>query len=329
MSEPAWRHCEAVLQPVLALAPADYTADVRDRLEAYGIQDAVARHDSGAIVGWVLTLVDRQGISNLAAIRFAERNGAVSWNDIAAMTAPTPACPKLRSFWDFDDCGYRKSAKTCSRPGELFGCPVPRVAARKGTLSQAAIGLWLFVRDCCDGDLVAWLDRRLAEADPGRTGPNRATIMRKAVLKPLSSVAGTGTKVWAMTLAELLLAGDPGRERWVTTGASFVAVDSLVHAFLHRTGILRRLDAEHSYGPRCHEPGGCADVITALAERVDARSYNPRYPACFPRFLQFGIWRFCAEGGRDVCNGKRIDNDDRCNQTFCPCHATCDRLADT
>ncbi len=49
--------------------------------------------------------------------------------------------------------------------------------------------------------------------------------------------------LWSMILPELLLVGDPDRERWVTTGASFVAVDSLVHNHLNRTGILRRLDS--------------------------------------------------------------------------------------
>ena len=42
-----------------------------------------------------------------------------------------------------------------------------------------------------------------------------------------------------------------------------MAVDTLVHNFLHRTGILKRLKAEHPYGvallPRA---GGCADIIS-------------------------------------------------------------------
>jgi hypothetical protein len=34
-----------------------------------------------------------------------------------------------------------------------------------------------------------------------------------------------------------------------------IAVDTLVHNFLHRTGILHRLDASHAYGPACYH--GC------------------------------------------------------------------------
>jgi hypothetical protein len=47
-------------------------------------------------------------------------------------------------------------------------------------------------------------------------------------------------------------------------GASMITIDTLVHNFLHRTGILHRLDAEHTYGMACYRPGGCASVIEAL-----------------------------------------------------------------
>ena len=44
-----------------------------------------------------------------------------------------------------------------------------------------------------------------------------------------------------------------------------IAVDTLVHNFLHRTGILHRFHADHAYGLACYRPGGCADVIEAIA----------------------------------------------------------------
>ncbi|WP_133117199.1 hypothetical protein [Mesorhizobium sanjuanii] len=108
-----------------------------------------------------------------------------------------------------------------------------------------------------------------------------------------------------MALSDLLLVADPGRERWVTTGASMVVIDTLVHNFLHRTACLRRFDAEHSYGPRCYGPGGSADVIAGIAERFDARTINPAFPACFPRLVEHAIWRFCAAGRFNICNGNR------------------------
>ena len=70
----------------------------------------------------------------------------------------------------------------------------------------------------------------------------------------------------------------------------FISItNSLVHAFLHRTGILRRLGASHPYGAGCYGPKGCAAVIAGLAERVDARAYNPAFPVVFPRWVQHAI----------------------------------------
>jgi hypothetical protein len=186
--------------------------------------------------------------------------------------------------------------------------------------------LALFIRDACDDDLVGWIDKRLADADPGVHAPNRAAVMKDAVLSPLSEVYGVGPKVWSMLLADLLLGAEPSRERWVTTGAAMIAIDSLVHAFLSRTGILRRLDCEHRYGPACYGPGGCDSVIEGLARRVDAREFNPAHPANFPRFLQAAIWAFCAESGYGICNGNKIDDRQCCDQIYCPAYSSCDRI---
>ena len=121
-----------------------------------------------------------------------------------------------------------------------------------------------------------------------------------------------------MALSNLLLAAGNRRPLWVEVGATFVAVDTLVHNFLHRTGILRRLSADHSYGDRCYGPGGCAQIIDLVAANIDARQFNPAFPATFPRFVQSAIWRYCAENGLDVCNGNRIDDDARCDNRALP-----------
>jgi len=186
--------------------------------------------------------------------------------------------------------------------------------------------LFFFLRDVCDGDLVAWIDARLAAADdPGR--PDRAALMRQALLAPLCCIHGVSSKVLSMAFANLLLGADPSRERWVTTGASMVAVDTLVHNWLHRTGSLRRLGAEHAYGPACYRPGGCASIIEEAARRIDARQFCPDGPAFFPRLLQKAIWMFCAEAHLGICNGNRIDDRDRCAQTACPLFVSCERVA--
>ncbi len=326
ITDAAWAHCERVLRPVLALAPTDFLSDVAGRLAEHGVQIAVAARDSSALFDWIVALLARQGVSNHAAITYAERNGSPTFAAIAAGMAEA-RCPRLRSHWHFAGCGYRRMTGTCSTPHHQLLCPVSTIPARKGSLAEAATALWLFTRDIAGGDLVGWIDARLAAADPGDDHPRRAAHMRSALIDPLVHLPGTGTKVWSMILAELLLAGDPGRERWVTTGASFIAIDSLVHAWLHRTGILRRLDVDHAYGPACHAPGGCADVVAALAKRIDARAFNRAYPRTFARWLQYAGWQFCAEGGYRICTGTRIADTARCAQRFCAAYRDCDRVA--
>ncbi len=106
-----------------------------------------------------------------------------------------------------------------------------------------------------------------------------------------------------------------------------IAIDTLVHNFLHRTGILARFNANHLYGAACYRPGGCADIIAAVAERIDARQFNPAFPQTFPRFVQHAIWRYCSQSGLDVCNGNRINDARRCNNMDCRVRPMCDRVA--
>ena len=96
-----------------------------------------------------------------------------------------------------------------------------------------------------------------------------------------------------------------------------IAVDTLVHNFLHRTGILHRLRADHAYGLACYRPGGCAEIIETVAQRIDATQFNRRFPITFPRFVQHAIWRYCAQQGLDVCNGNQIDDRKRCGNIQC------------
>lgn len=103
-------------------------------------------------------------------------------------------------------------------------------------------------------------------------------MMRDAVLGPMIEVFGVSAKVISMAMADLLLAGDPGRERWVVAGGSMIAIDSLVHNWLHRTGILHACEAEHAYGDACHGQRGCANTIEVMSDQADARPFNPAFP---------------------------------------------------
>jgi hypothetical protein len=299
--------------------------DSRVGLAQHGVISAVRRHDTPIIFDWLLDLVSYQGVSDSIAGGYMERHGRLRWHDIANALADEPSCPKLGCYWAFEGCGYQKGSGLCANPEHQPTCPLPRHDLRNGRLNQTAYSLFLFMRDLMGGDIVGWIDDRLAMID-SVPAPNRSTRLRQALLEPLGNIYGVSNKVLAMALSELLLAGDAKRSTWIEAGTVMIAIDTLVHNFLHRTGILRQLGADHLYGPSCYRPGCCADIIERLSERIDARRFNPAFPANFPRFVQFAVWRFCAEAGLNRCNGRRIDDRTRCEQTDCPVFDKCGRV---
>lgn len=322
-----WDFFRKVAQPALDLAPTTFLDDIAASLAKAGIPKAVAEHDSGPIFNWLCSLFQLRGISDHAAFVYAEKHGTAHYSEIEVALARSPDCHRLTSYWHFAGCKYQRLARTCSEPHLLHRCPLPRLPLRNGHLNQVAFSFYLFIRDICSGDFVRWIDERLQQADLGEEDPHRAAILRESLLSPLQNVYGVGPKLWSMALADLLLAGDPSRERWRIVGASFVAVDSLVHNFLHRTGVLQRFKATHEIGPACYAAGGCASLIDGLAQRFDARRYHSAYPQPFARWVQYSIWRFCAADGLGVCNGNRIHDLARCGNRFCPVFDDCDRVS--
>lgn len=109
-------------------------------------------------------------------------------------------------------------------------------------------------------------------------------------------------------------------------GARMIAIDTLVHGFLHRTGTLRRCRAEHVYGPACYAGDGGADLTEAVAAEIDAREVSLDFPATFQRFVQHAICLFCAAGVLDVCISNGIDDRAFCRRCLCPSVPNCDRL---
>jgi hypothetical protein len=315
-TSPTLRSQTLVRHVVELCGSGDFLDETGAALHQAGIQAAVASRDTPALVDWLLQAFSFQGVSDAIAQRYLDAHGQASWADVHSSLQAQPSCSKLQSFNTFRGCGYAKTALTCSEPTHLSSCSLPLMPLRNGRLNQIAYALVLFARDVCGGDLVGWIDQQLELADDPTT-PGRVQRMRAALLEPLSRIGGISYKVLAMTLSDILLCGDPARERWVTTGASMIAIDTLVHNWMHRTGILHEHGAEHAYGPRCYAPGGCADLIEEAAQAVDARVLNPGFPAVFPRLVQVAIWLFCAERGFDFCNGNRIDDRAPCQRQTC------------
>jgi hypothetical protein len=258
----------------------------------------------------------------------------VHWSDVADALAAGPSCPKLSSFSAFKGCRYKKGQKgeqrSCANSAHLAKCPLPRHDLRKGTLNQNAYSLFLFMRDVAHSDVVGWLDKQLDGVDLApaseRAASRRVDRLRQALLEPLRQVYGAERKVLSMALSDLLLAGDAHRPNWVEAGGAMIAIDTLVHNFLHRTGILKDFGAEHSFGAGCYAANGCAAIIECIAGKIDARCFNPVFPPNFPRFVQHAIWRFCAQDQCDRCNGNHIDDSARCQQNVCPVFQSCARV---
>ena len=307
-------HAQSLVRQVCRIAgQARWVDDLQGIAIGSGLVGAVANHDTGRIFDWLIRELSHQGISDAVVDRYIERHGNVTWAEIEAAVATNPGCDKLEGYWAFTDWRYHKGFQTCTNPAHFPGCPLPRHPLRNGRLNQTAYSLFLFVRDIAGGDIVDWIDRQLAD----HPGTDNLPAARAALVDPLRHVYGISDKVIAMALASLLMGAGGTRPGWFAVGASFVVVDTLVHNFLHRTGILNRLAASHRYGPACYRPGGCADVLIDIASAIDARRFNPEFPETFPRFIASAIWRYCAEPGLDICNGNQIDDRGRCTNMWC------------
>ena len=259
-----------------------------------------------------------QGISDRIAGDYIDRHGNSSWRTIESMLADHRCqCPKLGGFDTYRGCGYRKTAGTCRNPTDLPDCPVPALPLRKGDLNQLAFSLYYFLRDRCQGDLVGFIDGIFAAVDEADlVDPIKAK--RDRLMAEFSSRPRHLRQTDRNDVELAAHGGGSQRPDWLKVGRSMVTIDSLVHNFLHRTGILVAFDQVHRYGPACHGPRGCATVIYQLADRIDAREVNRAYPRIFPRFIEFAIWAFCAETRADICNGRQIDDRFPCTQDRLP-----------
>jgi hypothetical protein len=123
--------------------------------------------------------------------------------------------------------------------------PLPRL--RNGRLNQTAYSLYLFIRDLAGGDLVRWIDDQLAGVAEA-AGSDLEAARQDALIGPLRNVFGVSDKVLTMALSILLIGARKQRPIWFETGKAMIAVDTLVHNFLHRTGILHDCGTPHAYG---------------------------------------------------------------------------------
>ena len=323
----AINHAVRLIHAICGLAgSATWIDDIRADLRADKVQTAIRHRDTAVVFDWLMAALSYQGIADAVAYDYMERHGRAAWRDIDQKLGRGVSCPKLKSYWHFHGCRYEKGSATCAEPEHIGGCPLPSHDLRNGHLNQAAYSLFLFIRDIADGDLIGWIDAQLQAAN-GPPGPHRLPRMAAALIEPMREMYGVSDKVLAMALSSLLLGAPEKMMLWIEVGGSMIAIDTLVHNFLHRTGILERFKAKHQYGLACYRLGGCSDIIQIVAEHIDARQFNPCFPQTFPRFVQHAIWRYCSQSGLDVCNGNRINDAKRCCNLDCRVRLMCDRVA--
>ncbi len=320
LSNQSLSHAVQLIEPICRVAGSrTLISEVTYDFGRRGLLRAIENHDTGQLFGWLMEIFSFQGISDQVAAAYLRKNGSVSWEDISRGLANGPICPRLGTYWTFDQCGYDKGSRCCAEPEHIGACPLPQHKLRNGRLNQTAYSLFLFIRDIARNDLVAWIEAQITQAsDPGTASDN--------LIGPLRHIFGVSDKVLTMSLSTLLMGARQARPAWFAVGSHMIAVDTLVHNFLHRTGILSRYAAEHAYGPRCYAPGGCAEIIRGAASCIDARRFNAAYPADFPRFVQHAIWRFCAADEFDTCNGNMINDAEPCQNAFCLLFKKCDHI---
>lgn len=316
------KYARAIVHRVCRLAGNVTCLDeLRHEAVEAGLVAAVGTGETPIIFDWLMSILSYQGISDAVARGFMDEHGNVTWAEIKRALDRDPECKKLQGYWALTRCQYRKTSQTCAEPTNFGSCPLPRHNLRNGRLNQTAYSLFLFFRDVAGGDIVRWIDQQIIG-----DGTHDLAAARTALMEPLRYVYGVSDKVIAMALATLLMGAGVHRPGWFDVGAGFIVIDTLVHNFLARTGIGPKVGLAHPYGPACYRPGGCADVIAAIAATIDARQFNPTFPKVFPWFVQHAIWRYCAQSCFDVCNGNQIDDGSRCANMWCRLYAQCERL---
>jgi hypothetical protein len=321
--EDGLRHAQALIDVVCRIAGADDLVDQRGTVGHLMLSKAIAAHDNAFLFEWLMRAFSFQGISDQVAESYMLKHGSVTWTELEDAVRSNPSCPRLMNYWTFDGCRYDKGSFSCSMPDHIDVCSLPRHPLRNGRLNQTAYSLYFFIRDVAGGDLVNWIDQqveaeRSTRIDVGGTA--------KRLIEPMSHIFGVSDKVVSMALSGLLMSASRTKPAWLLVGSALIAIDTLVHNFMHRTGILRRFDAEHPYGPRCYAKNGCADIVRLISARIDARRFNADYELDFPRFVQHAIWRFCASSGLSVCNGNVVNDKKPCENRFCRVFSICDHI---
>src|SRR5436190_271369 len=74
------------------------------------LQQAILDGDTPYLFEHLVRSFSFQGVSDRVAMTYMANHDQPTWRDLQRVTSRPPACPKLRSYWTFSGCGYRKDA---------------------------------------------------------------------------------------------------------------------------------------------------------------------------------------------------------------------------
>ena len=226
---------------------------------------------------WALSRTAIVRLAGLRSATYVGRRGGL----LKTCTGPPiklRAIP-LRSAAKLPGCDFTRSRGTCAQPAHYPACPLPSLPLRNGNLNRMAYGL-----SCSSGTCARATWSAGSTSGYRLSQPNLARLPG-AVRPGLDHAAPPRLwgldKVLSMTLADLLIGADPDRSLWGLAGRHMIAVDTLIHNLLHRTGTLAHCDAEHAYGPGCYALGLRCHRSGARDE-IDARAFDPSFPSHIP-----------------------------------------------
>jgi hypothetical protein len=114
--------------------------DLTNELQVGGsrLRRILNRRDNAKLFDWLVEAFSHQGVSDQLADECMQRHGRLTWADVSAGVATDVVCPKLNSFWQFEDCRYSKSTGLCAEPQFRPSCELPNAILRNGHLNQPA-----------------------------------------------------------------------------------------------------------------------------------------------------------------------------------------------
>lgn len=295
--------------------------------------DCIENNNTAKIFNHFMKAVSYQGMRDKSAETYINEHGLITYEQIKKdLENNNSKCSKLKDFNSFNyNCGYEKNKKTCKNKAFFDQCSLPKHDLRNGRLNQTAYSFFLFIRDVCGNSIVDYIDRIIND----NTSKDDSQI-RDIFIRNFAQIYGIKEKVVSMILADLFLSSN--NPKWKRIGANFVAIDSLVHNFFLRTGILDYYDGQknHRNGSECYEDNNCRRIIEILAKKlaeakelakdIDASRFSPNSPEYSPRFIQHSIWNFCATSRLNICNNDKIKYGSPCKNDECSFYKHCAKI---